>query len=137
SAMTTHRRTASRRAKLIGIVTAAGAAAAVAAIVLPGAQAAQSDSPSASAAAGFSPYVDTSLCPAYDIVGTAKSTGVKQFNLAFITSGGGCTPKWGGVTDVGSDPVAAKIDDLRAAGGDVRVSFGGASGSELGSACSD
>jgi Cellulose binding domain/Glycosyl hydrolases family 18 len=86
--------------------------------------------------AGFAPYVDTSLYPAYDILGTAKATGVKEFTLAFITSGGGCTPKWGGVTDLGGDPVAAKTGELRDAGGDVRVSFGGASGIELGAACS-
>lgn len=88
------------------------------------------------AGAGFAPYVDTSLVPAYDMLGTAEKTGVKEFNLAFITSGGGCTPKWGGVTDLYSNPVAARIGELRAAGGDVRVSFGGAAGSELGLACS-
>ncbi|MDF9813377.1 cellulose binding domain-containing protein [Streptomyces sp. SPB162] len=91
--------------------------------------------PTPVAGAGFSPYIDTSLYPAYDMVGTAKSTGVKQYNLAFITSGGGCTPKWGGVTELGADTVAGQIGALRAAGGDVRVSFGGASGSELGVAC--
>ncbi|MEU3459877.1 cellulose binding domain-containing protein [Streptomyces sp. NPDC006733] len=91
--------------------------------------------PTPVAGAGFSPYIDTSLYPAYDMVGTAKSTGVKQYNLAFITSGGGCTPKWGGVTELGADTVAGQIGALRAAGGDVRVSFGGASGSELGTVC--
>lgn len=88
------------------------------------------------AKAAFAPYVDTSLYPAYDLVATARKTGVKNFNLAFITSGGGCTPKWGGVTDLGSDAVARQIAPLREAGGDVRVSFGGAAGSELGLACS-
>ncbi|MFF6999360.1 cellulose binding domain-containing protein [Streptomyces sp. NPDC008313] len=86
--------------------------------------------------AGFSPYVDTSLYPAFDLVGTAAATGVKEYNLAFITDGGGCTPKWGGVSDLGADAVAAQIGDLRAKGGDVRVSFGGASGSELATTCS-
>ncbi|MER5636339.1 cellulose binding domain-containing protein [Kitasatospora sp. NPDC002227] len=84
----------------------------------------------------FAPYVDTSLYPAYDLLGTAKATGVKNFNLAFIVSGGGCTPKWGGVSDLASDAVAAQIGALRAAGGDVRVSFGGANGSELATVCS-
>ncbi|AEW94231.1 MULTISPECIES: cellulose binding domain-containing protein [Streptomycetaceae] len=88
------------------------------------------------ATAGFSPYVDTSLYPPYDLVAQAKATGVKQYNLAFVTSGGGCVPKWGGVTDLGADAVAARIGDLRAAGGDVRVSFGGANGTELAAACS-
>jgi hypothetical protein len=64
-----------------------------------------------------------------------SATGVKEYNLAFVTDGGGCTPKWGGVTDLGSDGVAAQIGALRAKGGDVRVSFGGAAGSELATAC--
>ncbi|MFD9130636.1 cellulose binding domain-containing protein [Kitasatospora sp. NPDC059571] len=84
----------------------------------------------------FAPYVDTSLYPPFDLVATAKSTGVKTFNLAFIVSGGGCTPKWGGVSDLSTDAVAAQIGALRSAGGDVRVSFGGANGSELAAACS-
>ncbi|MEU9195781.1 cellulose binding domain-containing protein [Streptomyces hundungensis] len=85
--------------------------------------------------ARFAPYVDTSLYPAYDILGTAEKTGVKEFTLAFITSGGGCTPLWGGVTDLANDKVASGIGALRAKGGDARVSFGGASGSELGLVC--
>ncbi|MFB0619682.1 cellulose binding domain-containing protein [Streptomyces sp. AGS-58] len=86
--------------------------------------------------AGFAPYVDTSLYPAFDLLGAADATGVKNYNLAFVNDGGGCTPKWGGVTDVNSDGVAAQIGSLRAKGGDVRVSFGGASGSELATTCS-
>ncbi|MFD8796068.1 glycoside hydrolase family 18 protein [Streptomyces vinaceus] len=86
-------------------------------------------------AAGFAPYVDTSLYPAFDLLDTAAKTGVKEFNLAFITSGGGCSPLWGGVTALGDDRVASQISALRAKGGDVRVSFGGAAGSELGLAC--
>ncbi|MBE8469579.1 glycoside hydrolase family 18 protein [Streptomyces justiciae] len=86
--------------------------------------------------AGFAPYVDTSLYPAFDLVASATATGVKNYNLAFITDGGGCTPKWGGVTDLASDAVAAQIGALRAKGGDVRVSFGGAAGSELATTCS-
>ncbi|MER5460811.1 cellulose binding domain-containing protein [Streptomyces sp. NPDC002668] len=86
--------------------------------------------------AGFAPYVDTSLYPAYDLVDTATKAGIKEFNLAFITSGGSCAPLWGGVTDLASDKVASQIGALRAKGGDVRVSFGGAAGSELGLKCS-
>lgn len=142
----THRRKASRTTKVIGTSVAAVVAGG-AAFALSGAANAGtvSEKPAAStkaakaataADAGFAPYIDTSLYPAFDMVGTAKKTGVKEFNLAFVTSGGGCTPKWGGVTDLGSDAVAGQIDQLRSAGGDVRVSFGGASGSELGLACS-
>ncbi|MES9806701.1 cellulose binding domain-containing protein [Streptomyces cinereoruber] len=86
--------------------------------------------------ARFAPYVDTSLHPAYDLLATADATGVKEFNLAFITSGGACAPLWGGVTDLANDKVAAQIGALRAEGGDVRVSFGGAAGHELALNCS-
>ncbi|WP_030601207.1 cellulose binding domain-containing protein [Streptomyces fulvoviolaceus] len=88
------------------------------------------------AGSGFAPYVDTSLYPAFDLVASAEATGVKNYNLAFVTDGGGCTPKWGGVTDLASDAVASQIGALRAKGGDVRVSFGGAAGSELATTCS-
>ncbi|MFD9685291.1 cellulose binding domain-containing protein [Kitasatospora sp. NPDC059088] len=91
--------------------------------------------PPAGTGGGFAPYVDTSLYPPYDLVATAKATGVKRFTLAFVVSGGGCVPKWGGVSDLSADAVAAQIGALRAIGGDVRVSFGGANGSELALAC--
>ncbi|MFI1437747.1 glycoside hydrolase family 18 protein [Streptomyces fructofermentans] len=101
----------------------------------PGASPSESAGTGSPAAAGFAPFVDTSLHPAFDLLATATATGVKDFNLAFVTDGGGCTPKWGVVTDLGTDAVAAQIGALRAAGGDVRVSFGGAAGSELALNC--
>jgi hypothetical protein len=95
-----------------------------------------SGAPSAGAA-GFAPYLDTSLFPPFNLVSTAEATGVKQFNLAFVVAGGsgGCTPEWGGVTAIGDDPVASQIAALRAIGGDVRISFGGEDGSELAQTC--
>ncbi|MGW2996149.1 cellulose binding domain-containing protein, partial [Streptomyces sp. NPDC001193] len=68
--------------------------------------------PGGGSAAGFAPYVDTSLYPAFDLLDTAARTGVKEFNLAFITSGGGCSPLWGGVTALGDDRVASQISAL-------------------------
>jgi len=94
----------------------------------------QRDLPSASTA-GFAPYVDTTEYPPYNLVSTARQTGVKQFNLAFIVSGGGCTPEWGGTTAIGDNPVAVQIGALRAIGGDVRISFGGQAGDELALTC--
>jgi hypothetical protein len=90
----------------------------------------------AAADGGFAPYVDVGLFPPYDLVDASKRTGVKTFNLAFVVSGGGgCEPRWGGSQALGDNEVAKKINDLRAAGGDVRVSFGGANGTELARAC--
>lgn len=94
----------------------------------------QRDLPSGSGA-GFAPYVDTTEYPPYNLVSTARQTGVKQFNLAFIVSGGGCTPEWGGTTAIGDNPVAVQIGALRAIGGDVRISFGGQAGDELALTC--
>ncbi|TXS55311.1 cellulose binding domain-containing protein [Streptomyces sp. t39] len=93
-------------------------------------------SPAPGGSGRFAPYVDTSLYPAYDLLDTAARTGVDEFTLAFVTSGGGCVPLWGGVTPLGDDKVAGQISALRAKGGDVRVSFGGAAGRELALNCS-
>ncbi|MEV0319016.1 chitinase [Streptomyces sp. NPDC050658] len=136
---TTHRRTVSTKAKVIGGLTAAalvgGGAFAFSGTALASKTPAET-TPRAEAAAGkFAPFVDTSLAPAYDLVDTADKTGVKEFTLAFITSGGGCEPLWGGTTGLDDDKVASQIGALRDKGGDVRVSFGGAAGSELGLKC--
>ncbi|MGW5862001.1 chitinase [Streptomyces sp. NPDC055239] len=137
----THRRTVSTKSKVIGGLAAAaligGGAFAFSGTALASKAPAEPTAPTANAAdsAKFAPFVDTSLAPAYDLVDTATKTGVKEFNLAFITSGGGCEPLWGGVTGLDDDKVASQIGDLREKGGDVRVSFGGAAGSELGLKC--
>jgi chitinase len=63
------------------------------------------------------------------------ATGVQDLTLAFILSHGNCTPAWDGTRPLlgGSDQAA--IAAIRAAGGDVDVSFGGWSGKKLGSSC--
>jgi hypothetical protein len=63
------------------------------------------------------------------------ATGVKSFTLAFVLSGGGCTPAWDS-----SRPLTGGVDQqtiaaIRAAGGDVIPSFGGWSGNKLGPNC--
>ncbi|TGA89730.1 chitinase [Streptomyces sp. MZ04] len=135
---TTHRRTVSTKAKVIGGLAAAalvgGGAFAFSGTALASKTPAEPTA-KAEGTAKFAPFVDTSLAPAYDLVDTADKTGVKEFNLAFITSGGSCEPLWGGVTGLDDDKVASQIGALRDKGGDVRVSFGGAAGSELGLKC--
>jgi chitinase len=68
-------------------------------------------------------------------VGVMSATGVQDLTLAFILSHGACNPEWDGSRPLlgGSDQAA--IASVRAAGGDVAVSFGGWSGKKLGSAC--
>ncbi|MFJ9996207.1 chitinase [Streptomyces werraensis] len=139
--MSTHRRRISGRNKAIGAVAAAAVAAGGAFLFTNTALATDetdgmaADGSAKAAGAGFAPYVDTSLSPAFDLLASAEATGVKEYTLAFVTDGGGCTPRWGGTGGLGDNPVAAQIGALREAGGDVRVSFGGAAGSELGTTC--
>ncbi|GGN34433.1 hypothetical protein GCM10012285_06560 [Streptomyces kronopolitis] len=83
----------------------------------------------------FAPYVDTSLTPSYDLLKGARETGVKDYTLAFVSPGGGCEPKWGGRQELADNPVAEQAEQLRAQGGEVRISFGGQSGNELARSC--
>ncbi|SHN43736.1 glycoside hydrolase family 18 protein [Cryptosporangium aurantiacum] len=84
----------------------------------------------------FAPYVDVLLHPPYDLAAAAASTGVRQYTLGFLVANGGCTPSWGGVLPVGDAGIARRVSALREAGGDVRLSFGGATGTELATVCS-
>jgi hypothetical protein len=63
------------------------------------------------------------------------ATGVQDLTLAFILSHGACNPEWDGQRPLlgGSDQAA--IESIRAAGGEVDVSFGGWSGKKLGNSC--
>ncbi|WP_329084593.1 ricin-type beta-trefoil lectin domain protein [Streptosporangium sp. NBC_01469] len=65
-----------------------------------------------------------------------STTGVKSFTMAFILSGGGCTPRWDGSRPLTGGTDQAAINQIKAAGGSVQVSFGGWSGNKLGPNCS-
>ncbi len=85
----------------------------------------------------YAPYVDMTLYPTYNLVTAATTGNIKYFSLAFIVADSNNQPSWGGYTQYevngGSFDMALRqqITNLRAAGGDVMVSFGGASNSEL------
>src|SRR5690606_39537518 len=64
-----------------------------------------------------------------------NATGVKWFTMAFILSGGGCTPAWDGNRPLLGGADAQAIAQIRAAGGDVLPSIGGWSGNKLGPHC--
>ncbi|RKO89880.1 glycoside hydrolase superfamily, partial [Blyttiomyces helicus] len=77
----------------------------------------------------FAPYVDVTLTP--DVASLAEQTGIMHFTLAFLVADASGRPNWG-ETYAATDPaVVAPIKALRALGGDVIVSFGGAAGTEL------
>jgi hypothetical protein len=94
----------------------------------------------ASAAAGdpvhAAPYVDMGSWPTPSLTDMSSASGVKSFTLAFITASG-CKAMWFNAYDPRDAWGKDQIDAIRAGGGDVKVSFGGASGIELAQACTD
>ncbi len=65
-----------------------------------------------------------------------SATGIKQFTMAFMNSGGGCTPAWDSNRPLTGGVDQQAINTIRANGGDVEISFGGWSGNKLGPNCS-
>jgi chitinase len=92
----------------------------------------------ASAAAGaplpVAPYVDMGEFPTPVLSSMASSAHVKGFTMAFVTSVG-CKASWFNAFDPRTRWQSDEIAKIRNAGGDVKVSFGGASGIELAQAC--
>jgi hypothetical protein len=90
---------------------------------------------SGAASVPVAPWVDVTAAGMPDLVPLARR-GIGVVNLGFVTAAGDtCRPAWGGVRAVADPLVAGEIGRFRAAGGDVRVSFGGADGVELARAC--
>ena len=88
----------------------------------------------------FAPYVDTTLTPTFQFEDPVVSPSPYSV-LGFVVAdrNGACTPTWG--TYFSLDGAAEELDldrriaRLRARGGDVAVSFGGAINQELAAAC--
>jgi len=90
------------------------------------------------AARFFAPYLDVSDPNRDAIVSGAAQQGVKFLTFASITAQHGCFASW-----FGSAPISANdsfnflINRVRAGQGDVILSFGGGSGTDLALACPD
>jgi chitinase len=87
---------------------------------------------------GAAPYV-LALDPP-DLSAVSVLTGQRSFDLASVGGlrGGGCAPAWDGGRPVTSDTaVRDLIARVRAAGGDVVVSFGNRTSQSLGEVCPD
>jgi len=76
----------------------------------------------------YSPYTDTTLYPTYDI---STVPDVKCFTLGFIVADGKKNPSWGGYYPISTDFYKDIMAKVRANGGELICSFGGASGAEL------
>jgi hypothetical protein len=84
------------------------------------------------------PFIDLGAYPTPNLTQIATTTGLRQFSLGFITAGStGCAASWFNSFDPGAAWNKADFDSLRALGGDVRPSFGGANGTELALACTN
>ncbi len=90
----------------------------------------------------FAPYIDMGLTASWQLLTIQQQSGIRVFTLGFVVGNGGCTPTWGGVgATVANDTLPngttmlSLIQGVRAAGGDVIISFGGASGTELALGC--
>ncbi|GIF09584.1 cellulose binding domain-containing protein [Actinoplanes siamensis] len=81
------------------------------------------------------PYVDMGVLSNGGTLSSLASGGnVKSFSLAFVTASG-CKASWFGAFDPRAKQFGDQISAIRSAGGDVKVSFGGATGVELAQAC--
>ncbi|MDG9708091.1 chitinase [Streptomyces sp. DH10] len=90
-----------------------------------------SSSPPAEDGTEYAPYVS-----ATEAAGTESAGSPATYNLAFVLADGDdCTPRWDGARAIGDPAVKSRIARLEKNGGQVRVSFGGASGKELAAAC--
>lgn len=76
----------------------------------------------------FSPYVDATAWPTFLIADNSNITNVLFYNMGFVVaqSPSNCTPTWGTYYPIEQIPAIEQIKQLRAKGGDITISFGGA-----------
>lgn len=77
------------------------------------------------------PYVDATWWPTFDLVAAAQASGIRRYQLGFIVADSANRPSWGGYYTMADGFLQPAIASLRAMGGDVSASFGGAAGTEL------
>src|SRR5690606_5289481 len=135
-------RTNPKRLGVVGAVTAAllaaGGAAGATAMEISGPRVApQADaSQEAGAKLAGAPYLYLGWGDPQDATTVMSETGVSAFTMAFMLSSGGCTPAWDGQRPLAGGVDQQTINAIKAAGGQVQISFGGWSGNKLGPNCS-
>ncbi|MFI1016476.1 cellulose binding domain-containing protein [Streptomyces sp. NPDC020965] len=80
------------------------------------------------------PYVDMGAWPTPSLPALAAASGLRNFSLGFITATT-CKAMWFNHFDPRTGWAERDIEALRAVGGEVKVSFGGAGGRELAQTC--
>jgi hypothetical protein len=81
------------------------------------------------------PYYYTGWGNPPNLTTVTQTTGVKWFTMAFMLNSGNCDPKWDGSRALTGGADQTAINTIRANGGDVVVSFGGAAGPWLEHSC--
>ncbi|HEV2376134.1 MAG TPA: glycosyl hydrolase family 18 protein [Streptosporangiaceae bacterium] len=94
---------------------------------------------SSAATAGYparysAPYLQVAKGDVGDMSADMKASGTKDYTLAFLTPKSGCTPQWEDNGDA-LGAFTSQVQSLQNAGGNVIISFGGASGGELAVTC--
>ena len=84
-----------------------------------------------------SAYVDLTAWPPFDFNAMATASGLNYFNLGFVVADASNQPSWGTYYTTASAYRLADIQTLRANGGDVMASFGGAANNELATVITD
>ena len=91
----------------------------------------------------FAPYIDMGLVSSENLLTIQSNSQINVFTLAFVLSPGGCSAAWQGVGSITNDmlpngrTILSLVQALRAVGGDVIISFGGANGDEPALHCPD
>ncbi len=120
-----------RRRSIFAVLSVVAAAATTVAMLPGGASAA-----GARAASPAAPYLFMGWGDPPSPASVMSSTGIRTFTMAFVLSGGGCSPAWDSSRPLKGGVDEQAINEIRAAGGDIVPSFGGWSGNKLGPNCS-
>jgi hypothetical protein len=92
--------------------------------------------PASARAAPFAPYLDMTLRSDPALPAIQRDTGARLLSLGFvIATAHRCKPSWGGIEPLRSGVIRREVAGVRAAGADVVVSFGGATGPDLSQVC--
>ncbi|GAA2494361.1 ricin-type beta-trefoil lectin domain protein [Winogradskya humida] len=87
-------------------------------------------------AKAVAPYYYTGWGNPPNLTTVKNATGVTWYTMAFILNSGTCDPKWDGSRALTGGADQTAINTIRANGGDVVISFGGAAGPWLEHTCS-
>lgn len=130
---TPHRAPGARRRRGLRVALVAASATALA---VPMATAHAGPAPKAAPSA-VAPYLYNGWGDPPDPAEVMAATGVRWFTLAFVLDGGDCDPRWDGGRPLNGGVDEQTVDAVRAGGGDIVPSFGGASGAKLEERCAD